>query len=473
MEEINMDESEVVATSNNDDNKFSFKDFNFSKNLASAIDRLGFTVPTEIQEKAIPLIIDGKDVVGESATGSGKTLAFGAGVIEYVKPKGGVQALILVPTRELAEQVTKEIKTLSNGKLRLIAIYGGVSINPQMDALRSSEIVVATPGRLMDHMERKTIDLSRVSMLVLDEADRMLDMGFVDDIERILRACPKQRQSLFFSATFPSQIQSLIKKYMVNPAKVKVRNQVDPKLLKQEYYDVKRNMKLSLLVHLIKEEKSNNIMVFCNTRQTTDLIVNNLIINKVKAAAIHGGFTQSSRLKVLDNFKVGKIKTLVCTDVAARGIHVDSVSHVYNYDVPKDPNDYIHRIGRTARAGSDGKVINLISEVDHDNFSKIFRNYDFNISKVQLPLNIDKIKISLPSRAQEKSRGRFGERDGSNRVRGGSQRRSFGSRGGSGRNTSGSDQRRPRKSFSSRSNESNSSNSSKSFRNKSRFRNKN
>lgn len=363
-----------------------FEDLNLNNKLLSAIKKLGYEEPTHIQAESIPLILEGRDVVGESATGSGKTLAFGCGVIENIIPKKGVQALILLPTRELAEQVSRSIKELDIKKdFKITSVYGGVSINPQIDALRYSEIVIATPGRLKDHMQRGTIDLSKIKLLILDEADRMLDMGFIDDIEDIIKKCPKQRQTLLFSATFPHQVTSLSKKYLTNPQKVKVRNQVDPKLLKQVYYDVRRGEKLSLLIHLIKQETSNKIMIFCNTRMNSDLVQKNLSKNNVRAVVLHGGFTQASRTKVIDDFKKGKEKVLVCTDVAARGLHVDDVTHVYNYDIPKDSNDYVHRIGRTARAGSEGLVINILADMDHENFSRVLRSYDFNIKRIEKP----------------------------------------------------------------------------------------
>ncbi|MDD5178417.1 MAG: DEAD/DEAH box helicase, partial [Candidatus Nanoarchaeia archaeon] len=247
----------------------SFEELGLSQQLILAIKKLGFNSPTQIQEEAIPLIMDGKDVIGESATGSGKTLAFGCGVIQHVNPKEGLQALILTPTRELAEQVKDSIIKLSHQKpLGIIAVYGGVSINPQIKDLSRSEVVVATPGRLLDHIERRTVNLSRVKLLVLDEADRMLDMGFMDDVEQIIRLCPAKRQTLFFSATILPYITKLANKHMKNPIKVLAVKMVDPSKLKQEYYDVTKNMKMSLLIHLLQSEKTGLVMVFCNTRRT-------------------------------------------------------------------------------------------------------------------------------------------------------------------------------------------------------------
>ncbi|MFP4567464.1 MAG: DEAD/DEAH box helicase [Candidatus Woesearchaeota archaeon] len=404
---------------NTENNKMKFEDFNFSPQLMRAINKLGYSEPTEIQAKTIPAVLEGSDVLGESATGSGKTLAFGVGAIETSKPKQGLQTLILVPTRELAEQVMTSIKDLNSGKsLKLVSIYGGVSINPQMDALRYSEIAIATPGRLKDHIQRGTINLSNIKLLILDEADRMLDMGFADDIEDIVKQCPKQRQTLFFSATFPPQVKTLTKKYLKVPVQVKVQNQVDPKLLKQIYYDVRRGDKLSLLIHLIRKESADKIMIFCNTRINSDLVQQNLKFNKISAEALHGGFTQASRTKVIDKFKEGKSKVLVCTDVAARGIHVDDVTHIYNYDIPKDHNDYVHRIGRTARAGSEGLVINLLCDFDHQNFSRVMSNFDFNIPKVEMPKDMEKIKFNAQKISGGEDRVQSGGRGGPRREGG-------------------------------------------------------
>src|SRR3989338_7465480 len=364
-----------------------FENFNLSDQLQTAIKRLGFEKPTQIQGISIPHIIEGRDVIGESATGSGKTLAFGCGIVEHVAPSHGLQALILTPTRELAEQVKNSLGKLSYQKpLHIISVYGGVSINPQIHSLTKAEVVVATPGRLLDHLERRTIDVSRVKLLVLDEADRMFEMGFIEDVEKIIRACPRKRQTLCFSATISSTVTDLSHRYMNNPVKVNAVKQVDPSKLKQAYYDVPKNMKFSLILHLLQHEKSDLVMVFCNTRRNTDFIVKNLNANRVKAIAIHGGLSQNKRTKTIETFDSGKTRVLVCTDVASRGLDIDDVSHIYNYDLPRDSNDYVHRIGRTARAGEEGKVINLLCDYDHDSFSRILRDYsNFTIEKMERP----------------------------------------------------------------------------------------
>jgi len=365
----------------------SFENLGLSRELLIAIKKLGFDTPTEIQKISIPEIMEGKDIIGESSTGSGKTLAFGCGIVGQVIPKGGLQALVLTPTRELAEQVKESLRQISSQKnLKIIPVYGGVSINQQIKDIPKAQVVIATPGRLMDHLQRGTIDLSNIKILVLDEADRMLDMGFLEDVERIIMECPTNRQTLFFSATISRDIKRLANKYMIKPISVAAEKMVDPNKLKQVYYDIPRNMKLSLLIHLLQTESSDLAMVFCNTRNTTDYVVKNLRANNIRAIAIHGGLTQNKRLKNIKQFNDAKAGILVCTDVAARGLHIDNVSHIYNYDISNDSNDYVHRIGRTARAGESGKVINLLTERDYNNFTKILDTYpSFTIENVKKP----------------------------------------------------------------------------------------
>ncbi|MBU0899098.1 MAG: DEAD/DEAH box helicase [Nanoarchaeota archaeon] len=360
-----------------------FKELGLSQELFKTIETLGFEEPTQIQRKSIPFILQGKDVIGESATGSGKTLAFGCGIIEKVIPDNGLQALVLTPTRELANQVKESLVQFSgNKKLSIISVYGGVSINTQIQNLPKADVVVATPGRLLDHINRKTINMSKISFLVIDEADRMFDMGFIRDIKKIMNICPSERQTLFFSATLAHKIKELADRYTKNPIVVFAEKMVDPEKLSQMYYDVLKNEKLSVLVHLLQNKKSNLVMVFCNTRRTTNAVAKNLRANKIDAIEIHGGLSQYERTKNIESFSSNKANVLVCTDVAARGLHISNVSHIYNYELPGDPNDYVHRIGRTARAGEEGSVINLLSNEDHRNFRMIIDKYrTFDIEK--------------------------------------------------------------------------------------------
>lgn len=397
----------------------SFENLGLSRELLIAIKKLGFDTPTEIQKISIPEIMEGKDIIGESSTGSGKTLAFGCGIVGQVIPKGGLQALVLTPTRELAEQVKESLRQISSQKnLKIIPVYGGVSINQQIKDIPKAQVVIATPGRLMDHLQRGTIDLSNIKILVLDEADRMLDMGFLEDVERIIMECPTNRQTLFFSATISRDIKRLANKYMIKPISVAAEKMVDPDKLKQVYYDIPRNMKLSLLIHLLQTESSDLAMVFCNTRNTTDYVVKNLRANNIRAIAIHGGLTQNKRLKNIKQFNDAKAGILVCTDVAARGLHIDNVSHIYNYDISNDSNDYVHRIGRTARAGESGKVINLLTERDYNNFTKILDTYpSFTIENVKKPYLRKIIAITTDNEKNSHDRKKYSTKSKNNSQR--------------------------------------------------------
>jgi ATP-dependent RNA helicase DeaD len=349
-----------------------FKSLGVIKPILDSLEKQNITTPTEIQEKTIPLILRGKDIIGGSKTGSGKTLAFSCGIIKETVHGVGIQSLVLVPTRELAEQVGTALNRFSKFEdMDIVKVYGGVSIERQIKNLKSADVVVATPGRLLDHINRNTIRLDKVKVLVLDEADMMLDMGFLRDVEKIIHAIPRKRQTLLFSATVSGDIEHLEEKYMNKPVTVSVEQFVDSKKLEQSYMDVSSKEKFSLLVYLLSKEKTGLVMVFCNTRRNTDFVAKNLKANDIQSCAIHGGLTQNKRKQILDDFHKGKTYALICTDVAARGLDIKGVSHVYNYDVCKDAKQYIHRIGRTARAGKDGKAITLLSDRDHENFSKV------------------------------------------------------------------------------------------------------
>ena len=355
-----------------------FEELGLSPEMCKIIGHQGFSEPTQIQRESIPLILQGKDIVGESATGSGKTLAFAAGLIENIEPNKGTQGLVLTPTRELAQQVADAIQLFSGRKLRVAAVYGGVGFEAQIDAMEQSDIVVGTPGRLLDHLNKRNLNLRGVKVLVLDEADRMLDMGFIDDVKLLVQECPKERQTLFFSATISMDIERLSREFMTDPIDVTAVKAVDPSKLKQIYYDVHSGMKLSLLIHLLKAESDGLAMVFCNTRRYTDIVCTNLKANGIRAQPIHGGLSQNRRAQIIEHFNTGKF--------AARGLHIDNVSHVYNYDLPNDPKEYVHRIGRTARAGEEGKVINLLADRDHESFGRILRDYsEFNVEALEKP----------------------------------------------------------------------------------------
>lgn len=405
-----------------------FTNLGLSAGLVKALADAGITSPTDVQAKAIPLVLEGRDVLGSSATGSGKTIAFGAGMIEKITSGNGIQALILTPTRELAEQIGKNLSKYSKHVgLRVLEVFGGVSIEPQKHALRSADIVVGTPGRILDHLRNDSIDLKKLKFLVLDEADRMLDMGFIDDVVTIIDQCPKERQTLLFSATISSDISRIAKHYMKNPILVESESQVDPSKLHQIFYDVPSNMKFSLLVHLLKNEKKGLVMVFTNTRRNADYVAHNLQRNDIDAMAIHGGLAQNKRSRIMEEFHSSKALILVCTDVAARGLDVKNVSHVYNFDVPKTSTDYVHRIGRTARAGKDGIAITIVSQRDYDNFRNVLRDPELKIKQEQMPENVQSIAVRFKERDNDRdNRGRltFG-----GRGRGFGGRRDFGDRG--------------------------------------------
>ncbi len=389
-----------------------FEELGLSKELLKVIGELKFTEPSEIQEKAIPLALTGRDIVGGSSTGSGKTLAFSAPILERIKPNKTVQALILTPTRELAEQITNAMRDFSRYKdIRFLSVYGGVDIEAQIRRIPRSDVIIGTPGRVLDHIERRTLNLSNVKFLVLDEVDRMLDMGFSRDVEKIIKLCPEKRQTFLFSATLSKEIEHLIKKYTINPAEISVKSYVDHSKLKQVYYEVPSDMKFSLLVYLLKKEKADLVMVFSNTRRNADLITGNLLKLGINAQAIHGGLTQSKRLRVLEDFHKKGVGVLICTDVAARGLDIKGVTHVYNYDIPDVANDYTHRIGRTARAGSNGIAINLITKRDSYNFENVLKNKEFNITKEEMP-EIEKVDMDIRA-GNKREITRLNKREGS------------------------------------------------------------
>lgn len=386
-----------------------FRSLGLSESFLENLEGFKFESPSEIQEKAIPLVLQGKDLIAGSYTGSGKTLAFGAGIIEKLTPGFGIQSLILTPTRELAEQVATSLKKFSkHKKFNITTIYGGVGIEPQIRDLRKADIVVGTPGRLLDHLSRFTIDLSRIKILVLDEADRMLDMGFLEDVEKIIEKCPNNRQTLLFSATISPEISLIAKKHLKSYKEISAESQVDPTKLTQVYYDVDSGIKFSTLVYLLKEEKSDLVLVFCNTRHNADFITRNLRHNEINAKVIHGGLSQNKRTSVLEEFHHGEVLVLVCTDVAARGLDIKGVSHVYNYDVPKNSKDYIHRIGRTARAGEKGKAITILSQRDYENFQAVLKDPEIKIERLDSPL-VPRANIVLEER--RKSFDRRGPRE--------------------------------------------------------------
>ncbi len=351
-----------------------------------AVMDLGFSEFTEIQEKCIPLIQQGKDVIGLSYTGSGKTAAFGFPALEKVIPGKGIQLLVIVPTRELCSQIGKEFRKFTKyRKTYIIEIYGGLSINPQIEHLKIADVVVGTPGRLLDHLSRGTINTHNIKILVLDEADKMFEMGFIDDIKDIVSTVPKNSQKLLFSATMSPEILKIVNNYMKNPERVKMQSYVDEDKLIQHYYDVDRNDKFSLLVHIIKKETKGLTLIFCGTRHFVDTLNRNLYKQGIKSQALHGGLTQNRREQVMQEFRDQKLDVLVASDVAARGLDIKNVNLIINYDIPKTSLEYVHRIGRTARAGKEGRVISLLSTDDYGNFNKVLEDRSLLISQMKAP----------------------------------------------------------------------------------------
>ncbi|MEZ8276587.1 DEAD/DEAH box helicase [Vibrio cyclitrophicus] len=351
----------------------SFNQLGLSEHLLATLAELNFTAPTSVQEQAIPLVLEGKDVLAGAQTGTGKTAAFGLPIIQrLIETKDNiipnpklVRALVLVPTRELAQQVFDNVTEYAKGTdIKVVVAYGGVSMKVQTDTLRGgADILVATPGRLIDHMFTKNIMLSHTEVLVLDEADRMLDMGFMPDIKRILSRMNEVRQTLFFSATFDNKIKAIAHRMMQSPSEI----QVTPKnstaeTVTQMVYPVDKSRKSELLAYLIGSKNWQQVLVFTKTKQGTDALVKELKLDGIKAASINGDKSQGARQKALDDFKSGKVRALIATDVAARGIDIQQLEQVVNYDLPFKAEDYVHRIGRTGRAGNSGLAISLMSQ---------------------------------------------------------------------------------------------------------------
>ncbi|WP_237332990.1 DEAD/DEAH box helicase [Zobellella iuensis] len=350
----------------------SFASLGLNAQLVQAINECGYTEPTPIQRQAIPLVLKGGDLLAGAQTGTGKTAGFGLPMLQRLsetRPKplangrAPVRALVLTPTRELAAQVEENLRAYAkHTDLRTLAMFGGVSINPQMKALgRKIDVVVATPGRLLDHVSQRSIDLSRVEMLVLDEADRMLDMGFIRDIRRILAVLPKQRQNLLFSATFSDEIKALAEDLLHQPEhiEVAVRN-ATAETIAQRFYGVDKGRKRALLSYLIGHNNWRQVLVFTRTKHGANRLAMQLDKDGLPAMAIHGDKSQGARTRALSQFKDGQLRVLVATDIAARGIDISELPHVVNFELPHVAEDYVHRIGRTGRAGSTGEALSLI-----------------------------------------------------------------------------------------------------------------
>ena len=356
----------------------SFNTLGLSPELKQAIESKGYNDPSEIQQQAIPSILQGNDIMAGAQTGTGKTAAFALPILQRLQndesKRRRVRALVLVPTRELASQVGDSFRSYGkNLRFRTSTLYGGVSIKTQIDKLKKGvDIVVATPGRLLDHLDKRTLDLSELEVLVLDEADRMLDMGFIRDIKKILKFLPKKKQNLLFSATFPKEIQALADGLLNSPKRIQVAssNSTAEKVV-QVIYPVDKSRKRELLTHCIKEEGWFQVLVFSRTKHGANKLASQLSKEGINADAFHGNKSQSQRTRALKDFKDSKTQVLVATDIAARGIDINLLPQVVNFDLPYVPEDYIHRIGRTARAGQEGKAVSLVSADEHKLLSDI------------------------------------------------------------------------------------------------------
>ncbi len=350
-------------------NSMLFEDLNLIEPILKALKQEGYTQPTPIQEQSIPLILKGKDLLGCAQTGTGKTAAFAIPILQLLyqqkqqhKEQKTIKSLILTPTRELAIQIEESFNAYGrNTGLKHLVIFGGVSQNPQTEALRRGvDILVATPGRLLDLMNQRFVNLEHIQILVLDEADRMLDMGFVNDVKKVIAKLPAKRQTLFFSATMPSEIQQLANTILRNPEKVEVTPvSSTAETIEQALFYVDREDKRSLLLHLLKDKEIRTALVFTRTKHGADKVVKDLLRANITAEAIHGNKSQNARQRALSNFKARTTRILVATDIAARGIDVDELTHVINYELPNVPETYVHRIGRTGRAGASGTALSF------------------------------------------------------------------------------------------------------------------
>lgn len=385
-----------------------FKSLGLCEPILKAIEELGYKTPTPIQAQTIPAVLKGRDMMASAQTGTGKTAGFTLPLLQQMMQKqrashNRIKALILAPTRELAAQIYESVENYGkNLNLRSAVVFGGVKINPQMRRLLSGvEILVATPGRLLDLYNQNAVKFNEVEFLVLDEADRMLDMGFIHDIKKILAMLPKNRQSLLFSATFSPDICTLAKKFLTNPTEINVspRN-TTAVTVKHKLHPVDKNRKAQLLSHLIKDQNWFQALVFCRTKHGANKLVKTLAQDGIESLAIHGNKSQGARTKALDSFKTGQIQILVATDIAARGIDIAQLEQVVNFDLPNVPEDYVHRIGRTGRAGAEGNAISLVSADEFKQLRDIEKLIQFKIEREEVenfnpvePLNTAKPKV--------------------------------------------------------------------------------
>lgn len=385
-----------------------FSELGLSPEIINAVTEQGYTSPTPIQEQAIPIILEGKDVLAGAQTGTGKTAGFALPILQRLLPyantstspaRHSTKVLVLTPTRELAAQVEESFKVYSKYiPVRTAVIYGGVNMDAQTALLKSGvEIVVSTPGRLLDHVQQKTINLSQIEILILDEADRMLDMGFIKDIRKIIELLPAKKQSILFSATFSSEIKQLADTLLKDPVLIEVaRRNAAADNIQQTLYLIEQEKKRALLSHLIESQNLNQVLVFCRTKQSANNLANLLVKDGINSAAIHSDKTQGMREAALEEFKAGTIRVLVATDIAARGIDIEDLPHVINFEVPHAPEDYVHRIGRTGRAGAIGKAISLVSPEELKLVKEVEKLLKRTIERTPLPEFMNAVEQSRP-----------------------------------------------------------------------------
>jgi ATP-dependent RNA helicase RhlE len=368
-----------------------FTNLKLSEPLQQAISHMGYKEATPIQAQAIPPALEGRDIIGCAQTGTGKTAAFLLPALEHLltvnNPTPYPRLIIMEPTRELVIQVTAHARKLAaQTPLRILDVYGGADMQKQVNRLRrGTDVVIATPGRLMDHMRRHNINFKDVQIVVLDEADRMLDMGFLPDIRQIINQMPRQRQTMLFSATMPPPILSLTQQFQQNPVTIEVAIARPPVAIRQALYPVPKHLKIELLSALLAQMEVNSMLVFTDTKQEADIVTRQLGRANIRVACIHGDFGQRQRVAALEGFRAGRYQVLVATNIASRGLDVEGISHVINYDVPEHPEDYVHRIGRTARAEADGDAITLVTPDDEGLIYRIEHLLDYKIDRKTLP----------------------------------------------------------------------------------------
>jgi ATP-dependent RNA helicase RhlE len=422
-----------------------FTEFGLSAGLLRAVGEQGYDTPTPVQRESIPYVLAGRDLEALAQTGTGKTAAFVLPILHRLThdahnsplsraTQNTPRVLVLVPTRELAAQVLESVRTYGvHTTIRSLAVFGGVGINPQIQTLRRGvDVLVATPGRLLDHLGQRTVDLSKIQTLVLDEADRMFDMGFIRDIRKIVERCPKQRQTLLFSATFAPEVRELAHSVLKNPALVEVARRGTPaELVTQSVIRVDQSMKRDLLLHMFASHGWHQTLIFMRTKHGADALAKKLESAGIRSAALHGNKTQGARTKALADFKSGKLAALVATDIAARGLDIDSLPRVINFEMPNVPEDYVHRIGRTGRAGVEGEAISLVSSDERIQLRDIERLIKREFEKLTVPGFEPQHNDSVPRAAPHPSKThapKTGQRSGAGRSSGSGARSGSGTR---------------------------------------------